>query len=102
MAKPIAFAPKSADPKLELQRRLAAAPNEHAEALLVAYELLDEAHRQGILDLLPGAIWAKDSLLETIADYSAQPMCVNAMRNLLALGKLLGTQIGRASCRERV
>jgi uncharacterized protein YjgD (DUF1641 family) len=91
MANPIAFTPKAVDPKFELQRRLATAPNEHAEALLVAYELLDEAHRQGILDLLHGAIGAKDSLLGTIADYSGQPISVNALRNLLALGKLLGT-----------
>src|ERR1035438_7425229 len=91
MANPIAFTPKQADSKLELQRRLAAAPNEHAEALLVAYDLLDEAHRQGILDALHGAIGAKDTILGIIADYSSQPMSVNALRNLLALGKILGT-----------
>jgi hypothetical protein len=49
MANSIQFVPKAVDPKLELQRRLAAAPNEHAEALLVAFDLLEEAHRQGVL-----------------------------------------------------
>jgi len=91
MANPIAFTPKNVDPKLELQRRLAAAPNEHAEALLVAYDLIDEAHRQGILDALHGAIGARDTILSILARYSAQPISVNALRNLLALGKLLGT-----------
>ena len=91
MANPIAFTPKSVDPKLELQRRLAAAPNEHAEALLVAYDVLDEAHRQGILDALHGAIGARDTIFAILARYSAQPISVNALRNLLALGKLLGT-----------
>ncbi len=91
MANPITFIPKAVDPKLELQQRLAAAPNEHAEALLVAYDLLEEAHRQGILDALHGAIGAKDTIVGIVAQYSAKPMSVNAIRNLLALGKILGT-----------
>ncbi len=91
MANPITFKPKSVDPKLELQRRLDAAPNEHAEALLVAYDLLEEAHRQGILDALHGAIGAKDTLVGLLAKYSAEPVSVNAIRNLLILGKVLGT-----------
>ena len=91
MANPIAFKPKSVNPKLELQARLAAAPAQHAEALLVAYDVLSEAHRQGILDALQGAMAARDTIAGTLADYAAQPEGVNMMRNLLALGKLLGT-----------
>jgi uncharacterized protein YjgD (DUF1641 family) len=91
MANPIQFTPKSVDPKLELQRRLAAAPNEHAEALLVAFDLLEEAHRQGILDALHGAIGAKDTIVRLLAKYSAEELSVNAIRNLLALGKILGS-----------
>ena len=91
MANPITFKPKAVDPKLELQRRLAAAPNDHAEALLVAYDVLEEAHRQGILDALHGAIGAKNTIVGLLAKYSAEPESVNAIRNLLALGKLLGS-----------
>ena len=91
MANPISFRPKVVDPKLELQRRLESAPNDHAEALLVAYDLLEEAHRQGILDALHGAIGAKNTIVGLIAKYSAEPVSVNAIRNLLALGKVLGT-----------
>ena len=91
MAQPIHFAPRAIDPKLELHRRLADAPNEHAEALLVAFDLLEEAHKQGILDALHGAIGAKDRIVGLVAQYSAEPMSVNAIRNLLALGKILGT-----------
>ena len=91
MANPIQFVPKSVDPKLELQRRLAAAPNEHAEALLVAFDLLEEAHRQGVLDALHGAIGAKDTVVRLLAKYSAEEISVNAIRNLLALGKMLGS-----------
>jgi uncharacterized protein YjgD (DUF1641 family) len=90
MAKPISFIPNRVDPKHELQRRLAAAPDDHAEALLVAYDLLEEAHRQGVLDMLHGAIGAKDTIVGLLADYSVKPITVNAMRNLLALIQLLG------------
>jgi uncharacterized protein YjgD (DUF1641 family) len=91
MANPISFTPKAVDPKLELQRRLAAAPNQHAEALLVAYDLLEEAHRQGILDALHGAIGAKDTILGILAKYSVEPESINGLRNLMALGKILGS-----------
>lgn len=91
MANPIAFTPKSVNPELELQGRLAAAPRQHAEALLVAYELLGEAHRRGILDALQGAMGARDTIAGTIANYAAQPEGINALRNILALVKLLGT-----------
>jgi uncharacterized protein YjgD (DUF1641 family) len=91
MANPIQFAPRAVDPKLELQRRLTAAPVEHAEALLVAFDLLEEAHKQGVLDALHGAIGAKDTIMGSLAAYSAEPLSVNALRNLLALGKILGT-----------
>jgi uncharacterized protein YjgD (DUF1641 family) len=91
MANPIKFVPKSIDPKQELQRRLIAAPIEHAEALLVAFDLLEEAHRQGVLDALHGAIGAKDRIMASLAAYSAEPVSMNAIRNLLALGKILGT-----------
>lgn len=91
MAKPIAFAPKSVDPRLELQHRLEAAPNEHAEALLVVYDLLGEAHRQGILDAMHGAVKARDTIFGSLAEYAAAPESTQALSNLLALGRLLGS-----------
>jgi uncharacterized protein YjgD (DUF1641 family) len=91
MAQPIRFKPKEADPKTELLRRLEAAPVQHAEALLVAYDLLEDAHKQGILDALQGAISARDTIVGLLAKYSAEPMSVNAFRNALALGKMLGS-----------
>jgi uncharacterized protein YjgD (DUF1641 family) len=91
MANPISFVPKAVDPKLELQRRLSAAPTEHAEAPPVAFDLLEEAHRQGVLDAIHGAIGAKDTIIASLAAYSADPQSINAIRNLLALGKILGT-----------
>jgi uncharacterized protein YjgD (DUF1641 family) len=91
MAQPIAFTPKQADPHTELQRRLAAAPNEHAEALLVAYDLLEEAHRQGLLDALHGAVSAKDTITQILAQYSSQQVSINFLRHVLAVAKMIGS-----------
>jgi uncharacterized protein YjgD (DUF1641 family) len=91
VAIPISFAPKRVNPKLELQKQLIAAPVEHAEALLVAFDLLEEAHRQGVLDALHGAIGAKDTIMASLAAYSDERVSINALRNLLVLGRILGT-----------
>ena len=91
MAEPIAFTPKKADPRVELQRRLAAAPSEHAEALLVAYDLLEEAHKQGILDALHGAVRARDTIVSLLAKYAAEPVNINALRHVIAVGQMVGS-----------
>ncbi len=91
MANPLPYVPRKTDPKMELQRRLAEAPAEHAEALLVAYDLLGEAHRQGILDALHGAIRARDTLVSEAARYGADPVAINALRHVIAVGKMVGS-----------
>ena len=90
MANPIAFTPLPYDPKEGLMRRLEAAPREHAEALLVAYDLLQEAHDQGILDALHGMVHAKDAIVGHIAEGARVQESVDALRNLIAAGKILG------------
>ena len=91
MANPLAYTPKKADPKTELQRRLAAAPAEHAEALLVAYDLLGEAHEQGVLDMLQGMIRAKDTIASELAQCGSDPVATNALRHVIAVGKMVGS-----------
>ena len=91
MANPLPYVPKKADPRIELQRRLAEAPSEHAEALLVAYDLLGEAHRQGVLDALHGAVRAKDTIISELARYGADPVAINALRHIIAVGKMVGS-----------
>lgn len=90
MAAPLTFKPQPVDHKLELRRRLEAAPVEHGEALLVLWDLLQTAHDQGILDLLDGMVSAKDTIAITIAKYAKTPEGIAAVRNLLAAVKLLG------------
>ncbi|SEB67796.1 DUF1641 domain-containing protein [Terriglobus roseus] len=91
MANPIAFTPLPYDPKDGLMRRLEAAPRAHAEALLVAYDLLQEAHDQGILDALHGMVHAKDAIVGHIAEGARVQESVDALRNMIAAAKILGS-----------
>jgi uncharacterized protein YjgD (DUF1641 family) len=89
MANPLPFIPKLVDPRLELQRRLDSAPIEHAEALLVGFDILQTAHDNGLLDLAHGLVGGRDIIAAKLAEYAKLPGGVSAIRNLLAAGKLL-------------
>ena len=89
MANPIKFIPLPINPKLELQKRVDAAPIEHAEALLVAWDVLQSAHDKGLLDMLQGAIDAKDTITGKLAEYAKLPEGIAGIRNLLSAAKIL-------------
>ncbi len=88
MANPLHFK-VVVDPKHELQRRLDAAPVEHAEALLVAYDILQRAHDNGLLDLANGLVGGRDIIAAKLAEYGKLPEGIAAIRNLIAAGKVL-------------
>ncbi len=89
MAKPIAFQPAPVDFKADLQRRLEKAPDEHAAALLAAYDVLEAAYDEGLLDLLHGMIASKDTIITTLSRYASQPEGIAGIRNLLTAAKIL-------------
>jgi len=89
MAKPIAFKPVTVDFKLDLQKRLENAPDEHAAALLAAYDVLEAAYDQGLLDILHGMIESKDTIISTLARFARQPEGVAGIRNLLTAAKIV-------------
>jgi uncharacterized protein YjgD (DUF1641 family) len=91
MAKPIEIKPQPRDAREELKHRLDNAPVEHADALLSLYELLQQLHDSGTLDLLRGAFGAEDQIVEHAVRLMTQPECVRAVRNLLVISKLLGS-----------
>ena len=91
MARPITFKPTPTDPHQELMRRLAEAPREHAEALLVGWDLLQTAHDQGILDLLQGLVGGRDIIAGKLAEATVMPESIAVMRNLIAVGRILGS-----------
>jgi uncharacterized protein YjgD (DUF1641 family) len=90
MARPIPLELPARDPREEIKARLRDAPAEHAEALLSAYEVLQELHDRGVLDLARGALSASDKLLEMVVDTARSPEGIRAIRNLLLLAKALG------------
>jgi uncharacterized protein YjgD (DUF1641 family) len=89
MAKPIAFKPVTVDFKADLDRCLENAPVEHAAALLAALDVIEVAHREGILDLLHGMIGAKDTIAAQVAKYASLPEGIAGIRNLLTAAKIL-------------
>ncbi|MGD0442705.1 MAG: DUF1641 domain-containing protein [Edaphobacter sp.] len=89
MAKPLTFKPATVDFKADLQRRLEKAPDEHAAALLAAYDVLEAAYDQGLLDILHGMIASKATIITTLSSYARQPEGVAGIRNLLTAAKIL-------------
>ena len=89
MAKPIQFKPITVDFKADLQRRLEKAPEEHAAALLAAYDVLEAAHDEGLLDILHGMIESRDTIISTLARFASQPEGITGIRNLLTAAKIL-------------
>jgi uncharacterized protein YjgD (DUF1641 family) len=89
MAKPIAFKPITVDFKADLQRRLEKAPDEHAAALLAAYDVLEAAYDEGLLDILHGMIASKDTIITTLSRFAREPEGIAGIRNLLTTAKIL-------------
>ena len=91
MAQPIPLEIPSRSPRAELCSRLERAPEEHAEAVLAAYELLQELHDQGVLDLMRSALAARDEFLEKFVDNAKTPEAVRGIRHLLHRHRILGS-----------
>ena len=92
MAMPVEFrkfTPKNS--RMDLQRKLEAAPEEHAEALLSAYDLLEEMHEKGLIDIAKGLLSASETVTERIADVVSSAEVVGALRVMLMFANLLKT-----------
>src|ERR1700674_3888431 len=66
-------------------------PEEHAEAVLAAYEVLQELHDRGVLEIIRGALAASDEILEKVVDNFKTPEAIRAIRNLLFWRQILGS-----------
>jgi uncharacterized protein YjgD (DUF1641 family) len=91
MAQPIPLKLPPRDARQELQTRLDQAPVEHAEALLDAYELLQQLHDRRVLAALRGALGAGDTMVEKLADAASSAGSIAATRNALILAKMLAS-----------
>ena len=91
MAQPIPLEIPPRNPRAELRSRLEQAPEKHAEAVLAAYEVLQELHNRGVLEIMRGALAASDEILETVVDNVKTPEAIRAIRNLLFWRRILGS-----------
>src|SRR5215469_14082798 len=91
MARPIGLEVAPRDPREELRKRLEQAPEQHAEALLESYELLQLLHDSGVLRLLRGALGSGDLLLETAVNAAKSDEAIRGLRNAVILAKMLGS-----------
>lgn len=91
MAQPIPLEIRPRNPRAELRSRLEHAPEEHAEAVLAAYQVLQELHNRGVLEIMRGALAASDEILETVVNNVKTPEAIRAIRNLLFWRQILGS-----------
>lgn len=91
MAQPIPLEIQPRNPRAELRSRLDQAPEQHAEAVLAAYEVLQELHNRGVLEIMRGALAASDELLEKVVDNARTPKAIRGIRNLLFWRRILGS-----------
>jgi hypothetical protein len=89
MAAPVefrAFTPE--DSRLDLQRRIASAPRERAEAVLESYELLQRLHDCGALAIANGLLSAGPTVIAKLTDVVSSAPAITSLRIGLALGKI--------------
>jgi uncharacterized protein YjgD (DUF1641 family) len=83
------FTPK--DSREDLAHRLQEVPNEHAEALLAGYDLLQRLHEKGMIDLVNGLLSAGDTVVERVVDVISSREVVTALRMALIFVNLLSS-----------
>ena len=83
------FTPKNS--RNDLMRRLEQVPDQHAEALLAAYDLLQRMHEKGLIDIASGLLSASDTVMDKVADVASSTEVVNALRAVLMFTNLLKT-----------
>jgi hypothetical protein len=64
VAQPIPLDISPRDGSRDLRSRLERAPDAHAEAVLAAYEVLQQLHDRGVLEFMRGALAASDDILQ--------------------------------------
>src|ERR1700730_10560993 len=91
MARPISLELPTRDPQEELRSRLEKALDEHAEALLAGFAVLQALHDQGVLEIVRGVLGGGNKILEIVVDASKTPEAIRGIRNLVIMTKILGS-----------
>jgi uncharacterized protein YjgD (DUF1641 family) len=88
MAAPILLNLPPRDPREVLYQRLENAPNEHAEALLSTYDILQGLYDNGLLELVKGVLGSSEKVLQILVDTANTPEVIRGIRNLMVLAKI--------------
>jgi uncharacterized protein YjgD (DUF1641 family) len=80
-----------ADAHIDLIKKLKSAPLEHGEAILQAYELLQQLHEKGFLELLTGVLTGGEAVLNHVVGLISSPTAITATRLGLMMVNLLGS-----------
>ena len=91
MAIPIRTKPASRESAGEIRTQLEEAQIKHANAILAAYELLQELHDSGVINVCRGALGAGDTIVTKVALATNSPEMINSVRNALSLAKILSS-----------
>jgi uncharacterized protein YjgD (DUF1641 family) len=91
MAEPIPFIGARRDIRGELMQRLEQAQEEHTEALLDAYDVLQKLRDSGILEILKGLLGSGDKVLQIWVETLEGKDVVRTVRNLTILLKIVGS-----------
>jgi uncharacterized protein YjgD (DUF1641 family) len=83
------FTPKNS--RNDLRRRLEQAPEDHAEAILSAYELLQRMHDKGLIDIANGLLSASETVVERATDVVSSKQVITALRLVLIFSNMLDT-----------
>jgi uncharacterized protein YjgD (DUF1641 family) len=79
------------DSRDDLIRRVEHAPIEHAEAILSAYELLQQLHEKGMLELFSGLLSAGETVVNHVVGVISSNEMVTALRIGLIFTNLLSS-----------
>jgi uncharacterized protein YjgD (DUF1641 family) len=88
MAQPILLQLPRPDPREALYDRLKTAPQEHAEALLNVYDILQELQDRKVLELAKGALGSSEKVLQILVDVANKPEMIRGIRNVMILVKV--------------
>lgn len=89
MARPITLTAPLHEPSHDRVGMPESASQDHAEARLDGYELLQQLHNNGVFEALRGALAAGDHLTSAASGALNSPEAIAAMRNVMVMGKAL-------------
>src|ERR1041384_4042537 len=91
MAQPVLFTPPCRDSRQELFQQLERAPQEHVEALLDVYAILQLLRDKGLLEIAKGVLGSGEQVLGILTETMETDEVIRTVRSLVIFLKVLGS-----------